>query len=222
MYLFLCNREQSNTEQSLDRRKEIAAAIAYWSEVIQQDPTWAAAYCCRGDVYRRISQFNKAIADYSEALRLDPKLVRAYCGRADAYEGNAFGVPSHVIDDDPQAHDVALPPQIGEFDKAIADYSKALLLDPKNAIALFGRGHVHMMKNEREKSIHDYSESIRIDPSFARAYYFRGVMYEQNGEQEKAQADYSTADRLHSGSMGRRPEFKVGESEADLFFRVSD
>jgi tetratricopeptide (TPR) repeat protein len=217
LLLFLWPREPSNRELSAERRKEIAVAIAYWSEVVDRNATWAEAYCCRGDICRRVGQYTAAIDDYTEALRLDPELVRAYCGRGYALEQTAFGLPVDMHDN-PQEHDAGRPPDVAKFDKAIADYSEALRLDPKSAIAFFGRAEVYRLKDERDQAIRDYSAGIRIDPGYATAYYFRGVLYEEKGAKERAKTDFSTARRLKSGRLYRRPELRVGQSPADLFF----
>src|SRR5262249_4612520 len=63
------------------------------------------------------------------------------------------------------------------YDKAIADFSEAIRLDPKDALAYHRRGLVWYEKKEYSKSITDYSEAIRLDPKNALAYYNRGVSY---------------------------------------------
>ena len=60
------------------------------------------------------------------------------------------------------------------YDKAIADYSEALKLDPKCTKALFGRGTARYYRGEYDEAIADYSEDLKIDPKDALAYFSRG------------------------------------------------
>src|SRR5262245_48009708 len=50
-----------------------------------------------------------------------------------------------------------------EFDKAIADFSEAIQLDPKSTDALLNRGLAYEQKREYDRAIADFSEVIRLD-----------------------------------------------------------
>ena len=50
-----------------------------------------------------------------------------------------------------------------EYDKAIADYTEAIRLDPKNARAYTNRGGLGRQE-EYDKAIADFTEAIRLDP----------------------------------------------------------
>ena len=62
----------------------------------------------------------------------------------------------------------------GDFDRAIADYSAAVRLDPNNAVALTNRGVVWRDKGNIDRAIADYNEAIRVDPKYATAFIYRG------------------------------------------------
>ena len=53
-----------------------------------------------------------------------------------------------------------------EYDKAIADYDKAIELDPKNATAYTNRGNAWYAKKEYDKAIADYDKAIGLDPKY--------------------------------------------------------
>ena len=78
----------------------------------------------------------------------------------------------------------------GEVDRAIADYTKAIALDPNVALAYTNRGSAYYRKGEYERAIADHSKAIAIDPNHANAYYNRGVAYEQKGDKDQAIADF--------------------------------
>jgi tetratricopeptide (TPR) repeat protein len=57
-----------------------------------------------------------------------------------------------------------------EYDKAIADYSEAIRLDPTYVAAFNNRGLAFADKEEYDKAIADYIEAIRLDPTYAWGY----------------------------------------------------
>lgn len=63
----------------------------------------------------------------------------------------------------------------------IADYTKAIRLDPKNAEAYSDRGVAYKEIGQSDKEIADFSEAIRLDPKYAKAYYGRGLAYQRKG-----------------------------------------
>jgi tetratricopeptide (TPR) repeat protein len=64
----------------------------------------------------------------------------------------------------------------GEYDKAIADYTEAIRLNPNDAHAFYNRGLARAKKNELNEAIEDYTKAIRLDPSASR-YTNRGSVW---------------------------------------------
>jgi tetratricopeptide (TPR) repeat protein len=85
---------------------------------------------------------------------------------------------------------------IGQSDKAIADWSEAIRLDPKNAYAYSARGGAWGAKNENDKAIADCNEAIRLDPMDVTAYNSRASARLRKGQYDKALADYDEVLRL--------------------------
>jgi tetratricopeptide (TPR) repeat protein len=65
----------------------------------------------------------------------------------------------------------------GQFDKAIANYNKAIELDPKHAMAYYNRGNSYYDKREYDKAISDYTKATEINPRYAEAYNNCGNAY---------------------------------------------
>ena len=84
----------------------------------------------------------------------------------------------------------------GDIDRAIADYTEAIRLDPKNSNAYLNRGLVWDNKDDIERAAADYNEAIRLDPKNANAYNNRGTIWADRGDIERAVADYNEAIRL--------------------------
>jgi len=78
----------------------------------------------------------------------------------------------------------------GKYDDAIADYDKAIALDPNVATAYTNRGVTYGRKGDYDRAIADYTKAIAIDANHANAYYNRGVAYEKQGDKEQAIAEY--------------------------------
>ncbi len=81
----------------------------------------------------------------------------------------------------------------GEDDKALADYNKAIELDPSNANFYVNRGNLLKASGEADGAIRDYSKAIELKPDHLNAYINRGVAYNDKQDREKAIADYTKA-----------------------------
>jgi uncharacterized caspase-like protein len=83
----------------------------------------------------------------------------------------------------------------GDFDRAIANYSEAIRLDPGNAAAFNNRAIAYVSKKMLDRAIADYSEVIRLAPN-ADIFYERGTTYMDKGDNDRAIADYNETIRL--------------------------
>ena len=83
-----------------------------------------------------------------------------------------------------------------DSDKAIADYTKAIELDPKFADAYLNRGLALANKGAFDKAIVDFTKVIEIKPNYSRVYYYRGFSWGGKGEYDKAIVDYTKAIEL--------------------------
>ena len=63
----------------------------------------------------------------------------------------------------------------GAFDRAIADSTKAIVLDPKLATAYAIRGAAYGMKGEYDRAIADFTKVIALNPNDAKAYTNRAL-----------------------------------------------
>jgi tetratricopeptide (TPR) repeat protein len=89
----------------------------------------------------------------------------------------------------------------GDNDRAIADNSEAIRLDPGNFDAYSNRAGAYVSKGDNDRAIADASEAIRLDPGNAIAYSNRAGVYMSNGDNDRAIADASEAIRLDPKSM---------------------
>jgi tetratricopeptide (TPR) repeat protein len=55
----------------------------------------------------------------------------------------------------------------GDYDRAIADSTQALRLDPNFANAYSNRGNAYLRKRDYDRAIADYEAALRINPNDA-------------------------------------------------------
>lgn len=64
--------------------------------------------------------------------------------------------------------------QLGKYDLAIQDYTKALDVDPANSFAYYNRGITKDRMGDFEGAVADFSSAISLDPANADFYHNRG------------------------------------------------
>jgi tetratricopeptide (TPR) repeat protein len=102
--------------------------------------------------------------------------------------------------DDPYSTGNALLKR-GEYDKAIAAYTEAIRIYPKQAVPYFGRGLAYESKAKLDEAIADYSEAIRLNPTFSSPLCRRGELYMWRREVDKAIGDFSAYVQLQPKSV---------------------
>src|SRR5215475_9941984 len=64
-----------------------------------------------------------------------------------------------------------------DYDKAIADYSQSVALNPNFAAAFNNRGEIYRKRFDFPHAIADYTQAIALDPHMADAFNNRGLAY---------------------------------------------
>ena len=86
-----------------------------------------------------------------------------------------------------------------DYDRAIADFNKAIPLKPKYLQLAYGnRGNAFAMKKQEQDAIDSYDMAISLDANYSAAYTGRGLLYEKMGLTERARSDYEAALKAHS------------------------
>ena len=129
--------------------------------------------CASAEADRRIAGCTRIIQDLGETARMR---AGALINRALAYRAK------------------------GELDRAIADYSEAIRLDPRYADAYYNRAIAFKAKGDLDRAIADYNEAIRLNPRDALAYNNRGIAYQAKGDFAGAIIEYDEAIRLDPGN----------------------
>jgi len=84
-----------------------------------------------------------------------------------------------------------------DYDKALADYTQAINLEPKNADHYISRGDAYYFyKEDYDRAIADFTQAINLEPKNADHYISRGDAYLEKKDYNKAFADYTQAINL--------------------------
>ena len=81
----------------------------------------------------------------------------------------------------------------------MADFNKAIELDPKNAKAYFYRSDFHSDKFP-QRAIADLGKTIEFAPKFVAAYIARGMKYAEMNQRARAKADFAKAIDINAGA----------------------
>jgi protein O-mannosyl-transferase len=89
---------------------------------------------------------------------------------------------------------------INEPKQAIANYTKAILLDSTNAEAYNNRGLLYMNTGNNDLAFVDFNKTIALNPAYAKAYANRGLIYLRYGKNDLALTDFNKAIALDASS----------------------
>ncbi len=82
---------------------------------------------------------------------------------------------------------------VGKWEKALADYTKALQINPEYITALNDRGVAYAHFNQWGNAITDYSKAIKLNPKFTNAYANRCAAFGSIGQFDNALNDITKA-----------------------------
>ena len=128
--------------------------------LLKYSPSDAKGYLERGKEFETMRLFDRALADLTKAIELQPDNPVHYVERGKAYNDLAFwnemGIKPYVKD--PAA-------ARGHGMNAVADYTKAIQIDPRNAETYLLRALAYqyaLRDNQRAKT--DFREVLRLKP----------------------------------------------------------
>ena len=161
-----------------DMMGETDRAIDDFDTAIRLYPDYGKTYIYRGLTWAKKREFNRAILDFTEAIRRDP--------------GDAFLALSDLGNVDEE---------IGEHDRAIENYGRAIELNPGYVPAYYSRAGAYYAKGDYDQAIEDYGRAIWLKPNYSEAFNNRAIVYLAKGDVDKAIADFGAAIRLNPNNV---------------------
>ena len=168
-----------------DRNNDVTKAINGYLKVISygdsikklenkiEDYGWANINL--GEIYQCENKVEEALSLYNEGINYMPEHVKAYYWRAWFF---------------------AL--YLKKYEDAIADFSKAIKLDPKNPYWLLNRSKIYHMKGDLKSAKSDMNDAVKISNESAIYIAERGNFYSVTGEFDKATKDFKESIKLDS------------------------
>ena len=127
--------EAVQAEETGDKQR----AVDLYHQIIETDPSYAAAYINLGTIYFHLRQFQEAEELYRRATEADPSYVLAF-----------FDL-GNVLD------------ELERFDESVAAYQQALALAPRYADAHYNLALAYERKGEFRLALQHWQAYVRVD-----------------------------------------------------------
>jgi tetratricopeptide (TPR) repeat protein len=147
-------------------KNETQQALADFAKAIEIEPERSNLYSMRGIVYALIVKDKpKALADFDKAVEL--------CTKSKDCDDEDFTMRGNLSD------------ALGDYDKAIADFTMVIMMKPSESVVYQRRGRLFLKKEEMNLAYADFDKAVSLDPSNARNYHYRGMTLVARGVFEK-------------------------------------
>lgn len=111
----------------------------------------------------------------------------------------------------------------GDLDGALADYTRAIELNPHDAAPYNNRGLLKMAKGDLDGALADYDRALQISPRNFEIRGNRGVARQKSGDLDGALSDYDIAIKLyHKYALAYRNRGSVKMARNDLDGALND
>jgi tetratricopeptide (TPR) repeat protein len=190
-------------------RGNTSAALNFFQQVIQIDPSWAEGYLARAIIHSREEDWQEVIADLTPILDQGVRDAVIYTFRAGAYL------------------------QLASYRLAIEDYSTAIEINPDFFIAYHNRGHAYTLFGKYAEAVADFERAIQLKPdsglTFENLYEARITYQGYSGQelieqslgyaiQEQSEGRYSNAFRDYSHSINYMDEYNLTHNTEYIFY----
>ena len=109
----------------------------------------------------------------------------------------------------------------GYMPEAIAAYSKAIEVNPKNSGGYFGRARAKRNQSDLQGAITDYGAVIALNPKSDGAYTNRALAKYKLGDKNGSLQDFRSAVRIYR-EIGNTEELKDTLDRIQYFFKVPE
>ncbi|MCU0542127.1 MAG: tetratricopeptide repeat protein [Oscillatoriaceae cyanobacterium Prado104] len=202
----LAYKIMGNATQAMGK---LDAARCWYAQALEIEPNFAEVHSNLGSLHAQQKQWQKSIACYQKAIEIKPDLASAYRNLARVLlhsgqqkAGAKYWYDALTLDINwakPEEHftlgNTML--ELGELEKAISCYRRAIQLQPSYADACHNLGEVLSVRGELEEAISAYQQAIELNPNFAASHYSLGKVWANLERREEAIACFRRAIELN-------------------------
>jgi tetratricopeptide (TPR) repeat protein/S1-C subfamily serine protease len=192
---------------ALGEQGKVQEAISALETSLGKYPTYTPALLSLSIGFRSLEQYEKALTTLNKAIQFAPKNASFYSEKARVlvylkrYQ-DALSASSQAIELSPRAafynNRGATYASLKNYPKAIADYDRAIAINPEFAEAYTGRSGTYYFLKNYPKVVADCDKAIAINPKLSDAYINRGLTHYALKAYPKALADYDKAISINS------------------------
>lgn len=219
---------RGNARYQLGQYRE---ALTDFQAAISLDPDNPDYLHHKGLAYEGCGEVHAAISYYEEALRRDPghHPSRFHAGRMYHVDGQYERALEHFnggVPPDEALHEARglVYRDMGDYNKALADFDKVIEIEPTKGQHSYNRGVVFHRMGREQDAIEDLSRAIEFGKIDAPVFNERGLAWRALGNTAQAVADHTAAiesDGLKTEYLSNRAQclFEQGlydRAEADL------
>jgi serine/threonine-protein kinase len=204
-------------------------SIEYFSEALDQDPTYAQAYAGMADSYNTLARFNfvppqeaypKARAAVTRALEIDETLAEAHASLAVVKMDYEWDLPGaerefkralELNSNYPGAHQWygLLLMSRGRTEEALAETKRAQQLDPLSLVVDMGLGGLYIYARRFDEAIAHFEKTRELHPEAFQPDSNLAYIYEIKGMNDEAVASFLNSRTLAGDTAERIAALKA-------------
>jgi tetratricopeptide (TPR) repeat protein len=175
-----------NRGNAMKKKGDVKAAIVEYQEAIRLDPQNDIPRVNLADALERIGKLDEAMTECRQALRLMPDSVEAH------YHLGLFLYENHYVGNLRK-----------DLSSAIAEYWKALRLNPKHALAHHSLAEALQKKGDNTEALEHFRTALELEPKNST---FRDDYQKLKKAEAKRVAEEAEAERVATETPAREDE----------------
>lgn len=154
---------------------DIKGAITDYNILIHFDPTMNEAFFNRGMLRYKLEDYSGAIEDFTTLLSMPAPNTQAVYFKSTSYGDGGPGATGIITmyskDADIYNYLGLSRTKLGDIERALKDFNKALQINATDANIFVNRGLAYAANNEQEFANNDFRKALEIEPDHAIALF---------------------------------------------------
>ena len=190
------------------KQNRLKMAVYDLGKVVKLKPDFQQAYSLRGIIEVQRERYQESLNDLNKAIAMDAEDQLALEARAKAYlelkqldkalvDYNRLVQHFHTRNPEIYIQRGRLFVSQGEYTKAQKDFSRTLVINPRNVVACTENAKVYMLKGRVHQAVPIATKAIGFDEKYWDAYYTRGRAYFELEKFSEALRDFNMSIKLN-------------------------